>query len=117
VLVYQDACHMLHGQRLSQEPRQLLRQIPGLELRDPLDAALCCGSSGVYNLLQPKVADELGSQKVQNLLRTGAQGIVSANIGCRLQIQKHLHCQGKQEIPIFHPMELLDRAMQPQQGS
>ncbi|MEN9231512.1 MAG: heterodisulfide reductase-related iron-sulfur binding cluster [Thermostichus sp. DG02_5_bins_236] len=117
VLVYQDACHMLHGQQLSQEPRQLLRQIPGLELRDPLDAALCCGSSGVYNLLQPKVAAELGSQKVQNLLNTGAQGIVSANIGCRLQIQKHLHLQGKQEIPIFHPMELLDRAMQPQPGS
>ncbi|MFQ3584321.1 MAG: heterodisulfide reductase-related iron-sulfur binding cluster [Cyanobacteriota bacterium] len=116
VLVYQDACHMLHGQRLSQEPRQLLRQIPGLELRDPVDAALCCGSSGVYNLLQPKVAAELGSQKVQNLLNTGAQGIVSANIGCRLQIQKHLDLQGRQGIPIVHPMELLDRAMSPQPG-
>ncbi|MCF2971494.1 4Fe-4S dicluster domain-containing protein [Synechococcus sp. Nb3U1] len=115
VLAYQDACHMLHGQRLSQEPRQLLRQIPGLELRDPVDAALCCGSSGVYNLLQPKVAAELGSQKVENLLNTGAQGIVSANIGCRLQIQKHLDLQGRQGIPIVHPMELLDRAMQPQQ--
>jgi glycolate oxidase iron-sulfur subunit len=113
VLVYQDACHMLHGQRLSQEPRQLLRQIPGLELRDPVDAALCCGSSGVYNLLQPEVADELGSQKVANLLNTGAQGIVSANIGCRLQIQKHLRLQGKARIPIYHPMELLDRALQP----
>jgi glycolate oxidase iron-sulfur subunit len=113
VLVYQDACHMLHGQRLSQEPRQLLRQIPGLELRDPVDAALCCGSSGVYNLLQPEVADELGSQKVANLLNTGAQGIVSANIGCRLQIQKHLRLQGKAGIPIYHPMELLDRALQP----
>ncbi|MEN9225508.1 MAG: heterodisulfide reductase-related iron-sulfur binding cluster [Thermostichus sp. DRC_bins_24] len=115
VLVYQDACHMLHGQRLSQEPRQLLRQIPGVELRDPVDAALCCGSSGVYNLLQPKVAAELGSQKVENLLNTGAQGIVSANIGCRLQIQKHLGLQNKAEIPIYHPMELLDRALQPKQ--
>ncbi|MEN9221788.1 MAG: heterodisulfide reductase-related iron-sulfur binding cluster [Thermostichus sp. BF3_bins_97] len=115
VLVYQDACHMLHGQRLSQEPRQLLRQIPGLELRDPVDAALCCGSSGVYNLLQPKVAAELGSQKVENLLNTGAQGIVSANIGCRLQIQKHLGLQDKAGIPIYHPMELLDRALQPEQ--
>lgn len=111
VLVYQDACHMLHGQQLSQEPRHLLRQIPGLELRDPVDAALCCGSSGVYNLLQPQVADELGSQKVKNLLNTGAQGIVSANIGCRLQIQKHLRLQGKAGIPIYHPMELLDRAL------
>lgn len=113
VLAYQDACHMLHGQRLSQEPRQLLRQIPGLELRDPVDAALCCGSSGVYNLLQPEVADELGSQKVANLLNTGAQGIVSANIGCRLQLQKHLRLQGKAGIPIYHPMELLDRALRP----
>ena len=106
-LVYQDACHLLHGQKISWQPRQLLRQIPGVQLREPLDAALCCGSAGVYNLLQPEVAEELGKQKVDNLLNTGADLIASANPGCTLQISKHLQEQGK-DISIMHPMELLD---------
>lgn len=106
-LVYQDACHLLHGQKISLQPRQLLRQIPGVQLREPIDAALCCGSAGVYNMLQPDVADELGKQKVENLLNTGAELIASANPGCTLQITKHLREQGK-EISIVHPLQLLD---------
>ncbi|HAZ47394.1 MAG TPA: glycolate oxidase [Cyanobacteria bacterium UBA11371] len=106
-MVYQDACHLLHGQKISVQPRQLLRQIPGVTLREPIDAALCCGSAGVYNMLQPEVAQELGQQKVENLLNTGAELIASANPGCTLQITKHLELQGKQ-VPIMHPMELLD---------
>ena len=106
-LVYQDACHLLHGQKISVQPRQLLQQIPGVKLREPIDAALCCGSAGVYNMLQPEVADELGQQKVQNLLNTGADLIASANPGCTMQISKHLREQGK-EISIMHPIELLD---------
>ena len=106
-LVYQDACHLLHGQKISLQPRLLLQQIPGVKLREPLDAALCCGSAGVYNMLQPEVADQLGQQKVQNLLNTGAELITSANPGCTLQISKHLQLQGK-DIPIMHPIELLD---------
>ncbi len=106
-LVYQDACHLLHGQKISVQPRQLLRQIPGVKLIEPLDAALCCGSAGVYNLLHPEVAEELGQQKVENLLNTGADLIASANPGCTLQISKHLQLQG-QDIAIAHPMELLD---------
>ncbi len=106
-VVYQDACHMLHGQKISVQPRQLLKQIPGIELREPLDAAVCCGSAGVYNILQPEVADELGQQKVGNLLKTGAELIVSANPGCSLQINKHLKL-GEKVLPVLHPMELLD---------
>lgn len=106
-LVYQDACHMLHGQKISLQPRQLLRQIPGVQLREPVDAALCCGSAGVYNILQPEVAAELGQQKVTNLLNTGASVIASANIGCFVQISKHLELQGK-SVPVLHPMQLLD---------
>lgn len=109
-LVYQDACHMIHGQKISLQPRQLLRQIPGVQLREPLDAALCCGSAGVYNLLQPEVAAELGRQKVQNLTNTGAEVIVSANIGCYVQISKHLQLQDK-IVPVLHPMQLLDYAI------
>ena len=107
VMVYQDACHLLHGQKISVQPRQLLQKIPGVKLREPIDAALCCGSAGVYNMLQPEVAEELGQQKVTNLLNTGAQLIASANPGCSLQIIKHLQLQGK-EIKLMHPMELLD---------
>ncbi|MBW4641697.1 MAG: (Fe-S)-binding protein [Goleter apudmare HA4340-LM2] len=109
-LVYQDACHLLHGQKISMQPRQLLQQIPGIQLREPIDAALCCGSAGVYNMLQPEVAEELGQQKVQNLFNTGAQLIASANPGCTLQITKHLQLQGK-KISVMHPMELLDYAI------
>lgn len=106
-MVYQDACHLLHGQKISVQPRQLLQQIPGVTLREPIDAALCCGSAGVYNMLQPEVAEELGQQKVDNLLNTGAELIASANPGCSLQIKKHLRLQGT-EMTLMHPIELLD---------
>lgn len=106
-LVYQDACHLLHGQKISVQPRQVLRQIPGVKLREPVDAAICCGSAGVYNMLQPEVAEELGRQKARNLLNTGADLIASPNPGCSLQIGKYLRSQGK-DISILHPMELLD---------
>ena len=109
-IVYQDACHLLHGQKISLQPRQLLRKIPGVTLKEPIDAALCCGSAGVYNLLQPEVADELGKQKVDNLINTGAELIASPNPGCSLQIKKHLELRGK-KIPLLHPIELLDYAI------
>lgn len=109
-VAYQDACHMIHGQKIQSQPRRLLRQIPGLMIKESIDAALCCGSAGVYNIFQPEVADELGKQKVENLTNTGAQVIASANVGCTLQLNKHLQLQQKQ-VPIFHPMQLLDYAI------
>ena len=113
-LVYQDACHLLHGQKISVQPRQLLRKIPGVKLREPLDASLCCGSAGIYNMLQPETADELGRQKANNLINTGASAIASPNPGCSLQIQKHLELQGS-EVKIFHPVELLDYSIRGEQ--
>ena len=109
-VVYQDACHLLHGQKISREPRELLAQIPGVTLREPLDAALCCGSAGVYNMLQPEVAAELGQMKAKNLVKTGATMIASANPGCSLQIQQALEKQGE-AIALMHPIQLLDRSM------
>lgn len=106
-IVYQDACHLIHGQKISAQPRQLLRQIPNVSLREPLDAVLCCGSAGVYNMLQPEIADELGQQKVENLAATGADLIASPNPGCSLQIKKHLQLQGR-DISLVHPIQLLD---------
>jgi glycolate oxidase iron-sulfur subunit len=109
-VVYQDACHLLHGQKISMQPRELLRRIPQVQLQEPLDAALCCGSAGIYNLLQPEIAAELGQQKVANLLNTGASVIASANPGCSLQISKHLAAEGV-TVPVYHPIELLDMAI------
>ncbi|VEP18962.1 putative glycolate oxidase iron-sulfur subunit [Hyella patelloides LEGE 07179] len=106
-IVYQDACHLLHGQQISLQPRQLLRKIPKIKLKEPLDAALCCGSAGVYNMLQPEVANDLGQQKVTNLLNTGADVIASPNPGCALQITKHLKFKDRQPL-VMHPIELLD---------
>ncbi len=114
-LVYQDACHMIHGQKISLQPRQLLKQVPGVKLKEPVDAALCCGSSGVYNILQSEVADELGRQKVTNLLNTKAEVIISSNIGCRMQLKKHLALQHKASMPLLHPMELLDLSIRGEQ--
>ncbi|NLQ07229.1 4Fe-4S dicluster domain-containing protein [Cylindrospermopsis raciborskii LB2897] len=110
-LVYQDACHLLHGQKISLQPRQLLKQIPGVTLKEPLDAALCCGSAGVYNLLQPEIARDLGEQKARNLLNTGADIIASANPGCSLQISKYLP---DKKVSVMHPMELLDYSIRHQ---
>ncbi|WP_204141247.1 (Fe-S)-binding protein [Halomicronema sp. CCY15110] len=109
-LVYQDACHLLHGQKISVQPRQVLKQIPHVQIREPVDAALCCGSAGVYNMLQPAVAAELGQMKAQSLVNTGAQLIASPNPGCSLQILKHLEDQGH-HLPLMHPIELLDRSI------
>ena len=110
-VVYQDACHLLHGQKISLQPRQLLRKIPGIKLREPVDAGLCCGSAGIYNMLQPETADELGKQKAANLVDTGAGLIASPNPGCSLQIQKHLDLR-KSDVKVLHPVELLDYSIQ-----
>lgn len=115
-LVYQDACHLLHGQKISLQPRELLKKIPGVKLSEPLDASLCCGSAGIYNMLQPETADELGRQKADNLINTGASIIASPNPGCSMQIQKHLDLKGS-PVKLLHPIELLDYSIQGKQIS
>src|SRR3954451_20271688 len=102
---YHDACHLAHAQGVRVQPRQLLRAIPGLELLEPAEWELCCGSAGIYNLLQPEAADTLGVRKAENLRATGAEAIAAANPGCALQIGRHL------ELPIYHPMTLLDLSL------
>ena len=108
-LAYHDACHMIHGQGLRDQPRQLLRAIPHVELLEAVEAGVCCGSAGIYNLVQPAEAAELGRIKAADLSGTGADLAVSANIGCSLQIREHL-ASTPRPIPVAHPMELLARA-------
>lgn len=108
-VAFHDACHMIHGQGITAEPRNLLKAIPHIRLREPLEAGVCCGSAGIYNLVQPEEAETLGQRKTQDLADTGAELVASANIGCTLQIRRHLTGQ-ERAIPVLHPIELLDRS-------
>ena len=85
-VAYHDACHLAHAQGVREQPRELLRAIPGLELVEPADWEICCGSAGIYNLVKPEPAAELGRRKAEALLATGAEAVVAANPGCALQI-------------------------------
>jgi glycolate oxidase iron-sulfur subunit len=110
-VAYHDACHLAHAQGVRAQPRQLLRQIPGLELVEPDGWEICCGSAGVYNLLQPEAADELGRRKVENLLATGAQAIVAGNPGCAIQIAAMSEAMGT-PLRVYHPLELIHMSIQ-----
>lgn len=105
-IAYHDACHLAHAQRVTSQPRRLLTAIPNVTLREIPEGELCCGSAGTYNLEQPEIARQLGERKARNLLTTGAQAVVTGNIGCMMQMQTHLQIQG-QPLPIWHTMELL----------
>ena len=109
-VTYHDACHLAHGQRIRTQPRDLLRRIPGLRLVELADSDLCCGSAGVYNLLEPAIADQLLEQKVTRILDTGASIVATGNPGCLLQIAKGLRARGA-AIEVLHPVELLARAI------
>jgi glycolate oxidase iron-sulfur subunit len=110
-VAYHDACHLRHAQGIYAEPRELLATIPGLEVAEIEEAALCCGSAGVYNLLNPEPANQLGDRKVENLLATKAQAVISANPGCLLQLMSGLRRRGLDAMPAFHMVELLDASI------
>src|SRR6185312_16197439 len=107
---YHDACHLAHAQRITRQPRDLLRAIPGLTLVEVPDAGTCCGSAGVYNLLQPAAATELGARKAESVQSTGAPLLISANPGCSLQIAFALAERG-QDIAVAHTAEVLDASI------
>ncbi|MET0511751.1 MAG: heterodisulfide reductase-related iron-sulfur binding cluster [Thermoleophilaceae bacterium] len=109
-VAYHDACHLAHAQKVRAQPRELLATIPGLELVEPREWELCCGSAGVYNLVKPEPAAELGERKARNLLDTGAEAVAAANPGCALQITAHTERLGR-ALPVLHPMELLARSI------
>jgi glycolate dehydrogenase iron-sulfur subunit len=107
---YHDACHLAHAQRIRRQPRELLAQIPGVELRDIPDGDTCCGSAGIYNLIEPESAREIGQRKVDNVLAADAEMLVSANPGCTLQIAKILRERGK-SLPTAHVIEVVDASI------
>ena len=109
-VAYQDACHLGHAQGIRDAPRSVLRAIPGLELVEPAEQAICCGSAGIYNLLQPAAAAELGERKAANVAATGAEAYASANPGCLVQVSAYLR-QAGQPLPALHPVELVDASI------
>jgi glycolate oxidase iron-sulfur subunit len=110
--VYHEACHLGHAQGIRRQPRDLLREIPGLELVEPSDPGTCCGSAGVYNLLQPEAAGELGARKAASVLATGAPLVISANPGCSLQISAAMAAAGAHSPPAMaHIAEVLDASL------
>ncbi len=110
-VVYHDACHLAHAQGVRAEPRALLEAIPSLELIEVgVERDVCCGSAGIYNLVQPDAAGALGERKARNLIDTGAQAIAAGNPGCAAQLDMHLRNLGC-PLPIHHPVELLSRSL------
>ena len=109
-VAYHDACHLAHAQRIRAQPRALLNGIPGLELLEVPEGDQCCGSAGIYNLVQPDSSEEIGSRKADNVLSVLPDLLASANPGCTLQIQKALHQRGR-SLPAAHPIEILDASI------
>ena len=107
---FHDPCHLQHAQGLTAPPRAALRTIPGLELLELPESALCCGSAGVYNLLQPEAGHALGERKARNIVATQAQVVATGNPGCQLQISALLNEKGH-PLPVKHYMELLDASI------
>ena len=106
-VAYHDACHLAHAQGVTDAPRRLLGAVPNLTLVPVPEGEICCGSAGSYNIEQPEIAAQLGQRKAEAILGTGAQAVVTGNIGCMTQIDSHLRRLGK-PLPIFHTVELLN---------
>jgi glycolate oxidase iron-sulfur subunit len=109
VVTYHEACHLCHGQKISAQPREILRAIPGIELRECAEATWCCGSAGIYNITQPQTAAWLQQRKLGHLRATGASIVATANPGCHIQLENGFR-QAGEKVEIVHPVVLLARA-------
>lgn len=108
-ITYQDACHLAHAQRITEQPRELLKSVPDVELVEMRESSLCCGSGGIYNILRPEMARKLGERKVGHIIETGATEVITANPGCAIQIATLLREAGS-DIKVTHIADFLDEA-------
>jgi glycolate oxidase iron-sulfur subunit len=108
-VTYQDPCHLAHAQRITQEPRAILKAIPGVQLVEMEQSAMCCGSAGFYSLVQPDLAGKILDSKLKNVLATGTEQVITANPGCMMQLETGLRKQG---VPgkVLHVVDILDEA-------
>jgi glycolate oxidase iron-sulfur subunit len=109
-VAYHDACHLQHAQGIRAQPRALLQRIPGLELAEIPEAAVCCGSAGIYNLVQPDAANALGDRKAQLITPINADAVATGNPGCLLQLRSALARSGR-KMPVVHTIQLLDASI------
>jgi glycolate oxidase iron-sulfur subunit len=109
-VAYHDACHLAHAQGVRAQPRAVLGGVPGLELREIAESDICCGSAGIYNLLEPQPGRELGDRKAERVLATGADVLVTANPGCLLQLRASFARRGA-SLPLAHVAEVLDASI------
>ncbi len=109
-VAYHDACHLQHAQGVRAQPREVLETIPELQVLEIPEAAICCGSAGIYNMTEPEPAQELGDRKVENILKTGAGMVAASNPGCLLQIMNGLERTGR-SMPVAHTVELIDASI------
>ncbi|PTY07505.1 hypothetical protein DB347_09415 [Opitutaceae bacterium EW11] len=116
-VTYHESCHLCHGQKISRQPREILRAIPGVELIEAAEATWCCGSAGIYTITQPRTASWLQKRKIGHLRETGAEIVATANPGCHLQIENgfRLHAEGRQP-KVVHPVVLLAEAYRRERG-
>jgi glycolate oxidase iron-sulfur subunit len=115
-VAFHDSCHLQHAQRVRTQPRALLAGIPGLEILEVPESAICCGSAGIYNLVQPRTADELADRKARNIAPLNADVVATGNVGCILQIGAALERDG-QSTPVRHTIQLVDEAIRNSRSS
>jgi len=106
-VTYQDACHLVHAQRVRSQPRQLIRALPGVELVEMAHPDICCGSAGIYNAIQPEMSRRILDEKLDDLLSTGPGMVVSANPGCQMQLEAGLRGRGRLDVAVGHLAELV----------
>ena len=109
-VAYHDACHLAHAQGVREQPRDLLQQIPGIELVPVAEPEMCCGSAGIYNLVQPEPARQLGERKVRNIAAVSPDVVATANPGCTLQIAS-IAGEMNKPLRVVHPIELIDASI------
>jgi glycolate oxidase iron-sulfur subunit len=108
-LTYHEACHLCHGQKITAQPRKILSAIPGVKLTELAESMWCCGSAGIYNIIQPEMSQRLLARKLGNIARRGASIVVTANPGCHLQLENGAKTKGV-EFRVMHPVSLLAAA-------
>jgi glycolate oxidase iron-sulfur subunit len=108
-VTYHEACHLCHGQKITRQPRQILKAIPGLELIELSESTWCCGSAGIYNITQPEMSEKLLQRKMANIAKTTAQVVASANPGCSVQLQAGMR-ESNLKLNVAHPISLLAQA-------
>lgn len=109
-VVYDDPCHLLHGQKISKQPRLLLESVPGLDIRPLYEAEMCCGSGGTFNITQPALSLQVLQRKMDNIKRSGADTVVTGNIGCMIQLNRGAEMNGL-NLRVCHIVDILDEAL------